>query len=230
MPAAWPSPHDPIEARRVVATARAVDAQARAERLRQLHEAEDQPAPAIRRTAVVAADGAVLREPTAERAAWREPDDTNRFRRTAPLVQGWRRHSVLDRLYRVSCSRSGLLRREHVRAGDRYALDAEEAGGGAATLRYQADVVRVAPGPREGGNPRAASAQRRLAEARAVLGESATTVLDLVVVGNVDVKAVAGRLECPEKVAMGRLVAALDRLVEHYDRRTLRRSVFEESV
>ena len=63
------------------------------------------------------------------------------------------------------------------------------------------------------------------------MGDFGLQVLDAVVLLNMDVKQFAERHKpkLDEKVAMGFLVAALTRLVEHYGKRNLIRSVFEES-
>ena len=157
--------------------------------------------------------------------------DNNPRARTPRIVEGYRRHSVINRLAKLSSRKSGLLKVEHVRAADRYSLHCELGYLGKSPAPDLSGVRTQRYGSRSSQDRQAARYFAKFLAARAAVGDFGLQVLDAVVLLNMDVKQFAERHKpkLDEKVAMGFLVAALTRLVEHYGKRHLTRSVFEES-
>jgi len=131
-----------------------------------------------------------------------DPHNPNITVRGAQKVPGY------DRLWR-----QGTLTADQRHAADRYGRLVERAGGAA----WRPDGAQVRVDCRAYG-PTAAQvdAEHELRHARAALGRAATEVADLVAVGGVTVAELASHLAVSEGIARGMIVAALQRLVEHW--------------
>jgi hypothetical protein len=167
--------------------------------------------PAAQRDAVLAADKkTVLREPTAERAQWRDPDDLDMRMRAPKVVTAFRRVDQLARL-----QESGAITREQHDAAKRFQRDAEQTEGawpGRDMAAIRVDATPSGPGEVQ------LLAIRRYREAVQCLGQRGSAILSMVVLENCSVSDLVRRLELQQHyVAVGMVVAVLDRLCEHYD-------------
>jgi hypothetical protein len=153
----------------------------------------------------------VLREALVEEAQWDDPDDVNYRSKRAWQVRGFRRVSVIRNLH----LRGGLITKEHLDAAERLSLDFELSDG--AHPGYQRPEVRTAGAFAEPAQAQLDAVRRYRAAVRAV-GLRLCAVLLPVVLGNVSVAEVAKRMGVSNGfLATGFLLAALDRLVEHYE-------------
>lgn len=168
-------------------------------------------APAAQRHAVVdSATGDVIRGPRVERAEWRDPTDLDPHRRHARTVSGFRRVDVLRNLH----ARGGLVTPQHLVVAERLTADYEIGIAGASLRDPSQPAIRsTAGGP---GDAQLAAATR-YREAVEAVGPSAYAVLTPVVLDNWTVRELAARRGVGQQVALGLLIAALDRLVEWYD-------------
>jgi hypothetical protein len=157
------------------------------------------------------------REPTAVPAEWRDPDDLNPNRRAARVVQGTR---AVDPVYAAHLRAGSKITLRHVRAANKYLTD------------YEMGILGSRPNaPERVGGTRAAGAMypseeqcarvRSILIAHQALGAAATQILRHVVLGipdplRRDAASYARRFGMDPKLAMGLLVAALERLAEHY--------------
>ena len=163
-------------------------------------------APAAQRKSVVAQDGTVLREPVVTMSTWAEPGNT-----TTKLVTGYRRTDSLLTLHQ----RGELITNNHLIIADRYVRDYEvgmEGGrpGYDRLLAIQSGFHGVEPSRMR------LNALQRLRAANKSVGTSLLPILHDVVVKNTTLKDWAQRNRVNAQVALGRLVATLDRLSDHY--------------
>lgn len=154
--------------------------------------------------------GEIIRDPRVERAEWRDPTDLDPHRRHARLICGFRRVDVLRNLH----ARGGLVTPQHLVAAERLTADYEISIAGASLRDPSQPAIRsTAGGP---GDAQLAAATR-YREAVEAVGPAAYAVLTPVVLDNWTVRELAARRGVGQQVALGLLVAALDRLVEWYD-------------
>lgn len=157
------------------------------------------------------------RAPTAVAAKWRDPDDLNAGRRSPREIKGTR---ASDPLVALSNRSGSLVTAAHLRAAGRFLADYEVGVLGARQNMPEKAGGRGSPGamyPSEQQCARLRSVQ--IAE-RAV-GPTGVRILHHVVCGipdplRRDVASYARRFGINAQVAMGLLVATLERLVEHY--------------
>jgi len=158
-----------------------------------------------------------LRPPTAVQSEWRDPADDNPNRREARVVKGTRAH---DAVYAAHRRPGSLITIQHVRAANRYLTDYEIGVLGAhpnAPERVGGSRSQGILYPQEQQNARI----RSISLADRALGTKAAEIVHHVVLGipdplQRDVASYARRFGIDAKLAMGLLVAALERLVEHY--------------
>ena len=167
----------------------------------------DPAVPAARLLRVVTPAGDVIREATAVRDERPAPDGAAR------TVRGWRAASPLDHI------RSPLITREHRLATARFAatVEAIAAAGYGHTARLPTGLP---PGLSAAAVGPAEPALHAVAEHRAAcqaLGLIGSALLMSVTVDGRSAAEMARITSGNDKVVLGRLLAALDRLVEHYD-------------
>ena len=173
--------------------------------------------PAIRRQTIRDAGGTVLREPTAEPSRWRDPTDDNPRRRTAREINASR---AVDPLHDLQ--RSRYITRRHSRAACRWLGDYERG-----QVELGSTLAHLGM-PRGGGSSPAIPERvlirlRRFEDACDWVGPGLCLhALLHVVLGWPDplhhsVKSFAALRHIGEQVALGILVAALDRLADFYD-------------
>ena len=133
-----------------------------------------------------------------------EPENPNR------TVRRGRRVCAYDQMERV-----GAISEDQRDAADRYAILREQELG-ASWLNGEPNGR--APSPWQKGNPTqtAIHASATLRSVHEVLGQQARTVLNLLIMQNMDAKAIAAHLGINPSVAKGRVDAALTRMVEHW--------------
>lgn len=173
--------------------------------------------PSLRCKPVLAADGTVLREPTAEITQWRDPDDDRPQARQPRVIQGARAADPLLAMHQ----RGGLVTTAHMQAADRLRDDYETGIMGA---RLSGNPLALgAGGPKPGQYPDEARlfALEAVREAFAAVGANGTALLLHVVLGvpdpmRRDVHSYAAARGIEDRVARGMLIAVLDRLAEHY--------------
>jgi hypothetical protein len=185
--------------------------------------------PAIRRQEIRNADGTVLREPSAVPAEWRDPSDTDPHRRTARKIAASRATDPLHDL-----QRSRYITRRHSRAARRWLDDYERSQVSIGSTVERIGMAVGAPGA--DGMYCSETVLIRLSRwkaACAAVGKLGVTAMAHVILGwpdplHRDVKSFArrhhlgrrrkdGSTEIDERVALGILVAALDRLADFYD-------------
>jgi Domain of unknown function (DUF6456) len=168
--------------------------------------------------ALVARDGTILRDATAAPAIWRDPDDDrdpNTARGRAPaVVRGWRRTWTIDRMHATDATH---VTSRHVNAATRF-LDDHELREGVRPGRRTVERVDHT-GDGEPIINRAILAGIRVERAREAVGPAAYALLFRIVILNYPVARLTTWLSCNAHAATGRVHAALDRLVEHYDSR-----------
>jgi len=185
--------------------------------------------PAIQKTAVtrtmLAADGktrltVVLRAPIATRAEWDDPEDTNTSgARTARQASGYRRTDPLRLLHR----RGEHVTKQMLQDAERYRDDFEI---GALGAKFGGGLSIGIGGTSGGFSDRQAMAMARYRAANEAVGREAEAVLGDIVLGLMDLTTWAAAQGVSRQHATGLLVAAMQRLREHYetlDQATLRR-------
>jgi len=154
--------------------------------------------------------GVVLREALLEPAEWQDPTDINPNRRAAKIVHGLRVAWQIERLHRDNPSN---FTERHVACAHKFVREWETAGNGSSGGRAE----KVDGGGSDGIGETQLKAIAADRAARRAIGPSAERVLNIVIVANRPIKALAVALGCNPMHASGRLSAALDRLQEHYD-------------
>lgn len=167
-------------------------------------------APAIARNPVVASDGTVLRGPLVEADEWRDPDDDDPRARAPRMIRGFSRVDVLRNLH----LRRGLVTTAHLADARRFAGDYEIGMG--ARPGYERPEAGTGV-PSFGLGQTQLDALDRFHAACEAVGVRGCSVLVPVAVANHDLGTVARARGVSTDVAHGLLVAALDRLGEHYD-------------
>ena len=163
------------------------------------------PDPLLRQP-VLSPSGAVLREALVTQAAWADPDDQDRLQRNPRMVEGFRAVSVIWNLHQRN---PRDFTETHLRAARAFTRDhelaegARNAGGGGS-------------GSETGPTESQIDAIGRRRRALAALGPSLGMIVQLVVLSNVTLAALAETLHTSADRAAGRLAAALDRLCDHY--------------
>jgi hypothetical protein len=154
----------------------------------------------------------LIREPLAVRGEWDDPFDQNERSKTARQVHHVRRNDPLLNLHLRS---KAEVTDRHIRSAEQFRDDYEIGILGARPPRHGNSTGSTAAG---GGLTEmqmlAADAYRR---ARSSVGESQCRILDAVVLGLDNVSSYAAKVNVSEQVAKGYLIAALDRLADHYE-------------
>lgn len=166
-------------------------------------------APAIARNPVLARDGTVLRGPLVEADEWRDPEDDNPRARAPRMIRGFARVDVLRNLH----LRRGLVTLAHLADARRFADDYEIGMG--ARPGYERPEAGTGV-PAFGLGQTQLDALDRFHAACVAVGVRGCTILVPVAVANADLGTVARARGVSTDVAHGLLVAALDRLGEHY--------------
>ena len=156
----------------------------------------------------------VLREAIAERAEWDDPSDTNTRSKTPRQVIGYRRADPLLILHK----RGGEVTKDHIRAAHRF-RDDYEIGHGA---RPGYDRMNAAAGSSDDKErPGAAEMQFRAMDgykaAMLAVGIRLSSILVVVVLEGRSPTSYAEEKGQSAVKMVGYLVAALDRLQEHYE-------------
>lgn len=145
-----------------------------------------------------------------EAADWRDPADTNIRRKNPREVHGARRVDILVTMMR----RKSPIELRHVAAADRYRIDYEVGIEGSHPGRDpMATSDAETPTDPEMGRLAALANFRHATQA---VGKMLSGILVHVVLAGLDVSAWATWKQTKPEHAMGYLVAALDRLAEHY--------------
>lgn len=171
-------------------------------------------APAVRRATIKGADGQVIRGPTADRAEWRDPDDTNVYAKHAREITGWRAHDALLNLSKHNPN----VTDEHKAAASLYQR-AWESGPGGARPGYEPTMQPGSKyfGPSSGPDEAVRDGMRSwLSVQRYLRSERAREVLHIVLIDRKDVTAWCKRSNWSVKAGVGYLIATLDQLVEYY--------------
>lgn len=187
------------------------EADANRRRIRSLlsDDADDHRAvPSIRKATITDHTGRVLREPTAERGEWIDPDDMRPNRRTPKMVSGFRAIDVLQ----SARKRNSLITKKHIKAAQhlRQAYDLGIEGARPGYVRPEVGTAYY--GGQSGPQEMQLMALQSYENARAALGPLFPILLHVVLL-NLEVTTFRNL----GRQAMGYLVAALDALVDHYD-------------
>ncbi len=190
------------------------------ERIRVLGLLEDdraeRPVPTIRTKPITITDGTgktTSREPTAERASWRDPEDTSPNRRTARMIDGYRAADALTTLKK----RGGPITPLHMQAA--IALrNAYEIGELGARPGYERPEISSPQfGPMDGPQTMRLDALKSYRDAKQSVPRSQWPILEHVVIKNASVSSYGTKNHRRRDQAVGYLIAALDCLVDHYD-------------
>jgi hypothetical protein len=152
-------------------------------------------------------------------AEWRDPADLDALRREGRTVAGWRRSCVLRRSQQ--CNASSPFTEQHVAVADimRRLYDVARLGYSApkdGLLPVTAIMYRPALGPSKRAEA-SAKAARDFARAWAILADYEQSIVEALILNGVSIEEVMqDRHWCHEKTVR-LLVAALDRLCEHFD-------------
>lgn len=166
----------------------------------------DRKIPAIRREEIIA-DGRTIRGATVEQDEWVDPDDLSPNRRTARKITGYRSVDMLV----THSKRNSLITKRHIRAANKL-RSAHDFGVEGARIGYVRDLIRnegFAPGA--GPQEQQLIRLREYEDTRLMLGPL-YGILHHVAIRNNDVTTYRNL----GRSAMGYLVAALDRLADHY--------------
>lgn len=166
--------------------------------------------PAIQRIDIIAVGGLVIRDAIVERVEWKDPDDESaRFKKTgARTIRGWKRVWTIDVLHNKP---NPKVTEAHVKAATRMVDDHQRREGVVSGGRATGSDTDMGP-----IDVRVAAAIR-YEEAIEFVGASGAAILIRAVVLNWTLAKLAERSGETSDTALGRLLAALDRLVEHYD-------------
>lgn len=167
----------------------------------------EQLVPKIQRTTIhgtLNGQRTVLRDAIAEQGDWVDPEN---MRRT---VSGYRRTDTIFHLFK----RGDAVSRDHLITVERYRNDYELGVEGAKPGHTRSPV-------RSGFNAvdpakSQIDALRRYRAANFSVGPRLCGILHPIVLGNMTIKDWADRNDVNESVAKGRLMAAIDRLADHY--------------
>jgi len=167
-------------------------------------------------------DGIIIRESKVTRAEWRDPDDplahirrseTPGGRGGAKTVHGYKRTWTIDLLHKTT---PGDVTKKHVWAASRWLNDYELSMGCTPGARIRERVDGETESTLGSMDMRLRAADR-FNEASDAVGRSGVMVLKLVIIDNMSLARVASVLGTSSHKASGRVCAALDRLVEHYN-------------
>ena len=179
-----------------------------------IDDRQDRPVPTIRTQEIKDHKGKDLRDPTVEKATWRDPADTSPNRRDAKEVDGYRVAESLVVLKRWGGAEITDL---HIKAGRRLMRDYELGEVGARPGWERPEVGGGGFGSGDGPTVQRLNALRAFRAAKASVPPSQWPVIETVVIGNTPVKQYAEKRQMRTRAAIGYLVAALDCLVDHYD-------------
>lgn len=149
---------------------------------------------------------------------WADPEDMGRFGKRARRIEGYRRVWTIDSLHRINPRE---ITAEHVKAASRLLTD-HELGEGA---RIGSAPERVDHSGAPDFPASQIDALTRLRHAADALGPAGWRIVTRVVCHNFTLAALAQWLPSTSDQARGRLIAGLDRLVEHYTPPTKRAPV-----
>ena len=179
-----------------------------------IDDRQDRPVPTVRTQEIKDHKGKVLRDPTVEKATWRDPADTSPNRRDAKEVDGYRVAELLVVLKRWGGAEITDL---HIKAGRRLMRDYELGEVGARPGWERPEVGSGGFVSSDGPTVQRLNALRAFRAAKASVPPSQWPVIETVVIGNTPVKQYAEKRQMRTRAAIGYLVAALDCLVDHYD-------------
>lgn len=173
--------------------------------------------PSVQRLAIVDADGVIIRDPTAIKAEWRDPADTQAMTKTAgkigaKYISGWRRVWTIDSLAKSSPAE---FTEPLVKAATRFLNDWEQRSGAAQSGGLNGRVDGGADGP--GRVDAQIEAGKRVDAAKVAVGGNAFIVLGMAVVENWKLTRIAEVHGITRDKASALVWAALLRLREHYD-------------
>jgi hypothetical protein len=164
---------------------------------------------------------ALIREPLAVRGEWDDPSDTNTRSRSATQVSGYRRNDPLLTLWVRGGRKTGTevhpnseVTALHIRAAERYRDDFEIANG--AQPGYERGEVRGSSSPGAPSEFRL-HALRSYRAATTAVGARLSRILVAIVLGREDLSGYAEAFGISAHSAKGYLIAALDRLLDHYE-------------
>jgi hypothetical protein len=155
----------------------------------------------------------VIRDPIVVAAQWDDPDDKNERSKTPRQVLGKRRN---DPLMMLLNRRDSSVTKHHVASAERFRAD-YEVGELGARPDQTIGFVSCSAGSPGGPTEVRLDALRRYRNAKRALGRSSAALLHVVLIDRIDVTTHAEDRGISRHVAMGMLIAALDRLQEHYD-------------
>ena len=167
--------------------------------------------PAVQRVAIHAASGAVIREAVAEQAEWDDPDDKNTRSKTPRQVIGYRRADPLLILHR----RGGEVTKDHIRAAHRFRDDYEIGHG--ARPGYERPEAGCGAADAMGAAEMQFRAMDSYKAAMLAVGIRLSSILVVVVLEGRSPTSYAEERGQSAVKMVGYLVAALDRLLEHYE-------------
>jgi hypothetical protein len=153
-----------------------------------------------------------IREPLAVEAQWNDPDDKNERSKTPRQVIGKRRS---DPLMMLLNRRDSSVTKHHMAAAERYRAD-YEVGELGARPDQTVGFASVSAGSPGGPTQVRLDALKRYRDAKRALGRSSAGLLHTVLIERIDITTNAEERGISRHVAMGMLIAALNRLEEHY--------------
>jgi len=153
----------------------------------------------------------IIRQARVEDGEWDDPADQNTRSKTAHQVRG---HRVADPLVTLHKRQPSEVTTRHVRCAERYRDDFEAAQGA-----RDPDAKGNNGGPQSGCGPSMAHllALEAYRGANDAVGPRLCFALEHVVLGYQTVSAFAAAARLSPETAKGYLLAALDRLVDHYE-------------
>jgi hypothetical protein len=150
------------------------------------------------------------------RAAWRDPEDMRLTQRHAREINGWRTVCQLRRMASLNGSR---ITERHIAAADHLRLIAEYAAYGPSASEGLLPVTAIAYGPRQGPSAGAEAQAYAAAEITRLmrrLSGNQRWILIHVVIWHSSLASWCAEMKFNPQTEMGYLLAALERLEEHF--------------
>ena len=163
--------------------------------------------------ATITHQGVIIREPLVISDTWRDPTDTSSQaqRHGAKMVKGARVAWQIERLHRSSPRE---ITEAHVKAATHYMRDFDMGVQGATGSGW---AEAVDGGSNDGYSAARIEALTAHRLANASLGNSGVHIITMVIVNNATITKLATNLKTNNHRAMGRFIATMDRLRDHYD-------------